>query len=83
MFFWLWLPGLPITSAELYRRLKDQDLFVLSGHYFFPGLEEAWPHREECLRLSFAQDAATVRAGVQVLAREVKRAFGERASRTA
>jgi valine--pyruvate aminotransferase len=75
MFLWLWLPGLPITSAELYRRLKDQDLFVLSGHYFFPGLDEPWQHRNECLRLSFAEDAASVKRGIEVLAGEIKRAF--------
>lgn len=80
MFLWLWLPGLPITSAELYRRLKAQDLFVLSGHYFFPGLEEPWPHRDECLRLSFAADADTVKQGIEVLGREVKRAFAESSS---
>jgi valine--pyruvate aminotransferase len=82
MFLWLWLPGLPITSAELYQRLKDRDLFVLSGHYFFPGLDEPWPHRNECLRLSFAQDAAEVKQGIELLAHEVKRAFGS-ASKTA
>ncbi len=50
IFLWLWLPGLPISSAELYRRLKKAGVFVLSGHYFFPGLEEPWEHRNECLR---------------------------------
>ncbi|KAB2856467.1 MAG: valine--pyruvate transaminase, partial [Bauldia sp.] len=53
-FLWLWLPGLPIGSAELYRRLKARGTLVLSGHHFFPGLEEDWPHRHECLRISYA-----------------------------
>ena len=42
MFLWLWFPGLPISSLELYRRLKDQGALVVSGHYFFPGLEGDW-----------------------------------------
>jgi valine--pyruvate aminotransferase len=75
MFLWLWLPGLPITSAELYRRLKARDVYVLSGHYFFPGLEDTWRHRDECLRISFAQDAEIVERGIAVLGEEVRRAF--------
>ena len=74
-FLWLWLPGLPIPSAELYRRLKRAGVFVLSGHYFFPGLTEPWPHRNECLRISFAQDEPIVREGLRRIAVEVRRAF--------
>src|SRR5690606_19148198 len=74
-FLWLWLPGLPITSAELYARLKAQGVFVLSGHYFFPGLDEPWRHRDECIRVSFAQDDDVIRRGIAILADEVRRAF--------
>ena len=76
IFLWLWLPGLPVTSAELYRRLKRAGVFVLSGHYFFPGLNETWRHRDECLRISFAQDEAIVREGIGIIGREVRNAFG-------
>jgi valine--pyruvate aminotransferase len=72
MFLWLWLPGLPVSSAELYRRLKARDVFVLSGHYFFPGLAEPWDHRDECLRLSFAQDPDVVERGIRLLGEEVR-----------
>lgn len=75
-FLWLWLPGLPISSAELYSRLKEAGVFVLSGHYFFPGLDEPWRHRDECLRISFAQEDADVERGVAIIAREIKKAFG-------
>jgi valine--pyruvate aminotransferase len=74
-FLWLWFPGLPIPSAELYRRLKRRDVFVLSGHHFFPGLPEDTPHRNECIRLSYAQPVERVRAGIAVLAEEVRRAY--------
>lgn len=74
-FLWLWLPGLPMTSAELYERLKHNDVFVISGHHFFPGLEADWPHRNECLRISFAQSQEVVAEGMRAIAGEVKRAF--------
>jgi valine--pyruvate aminotransferase len=74
-FLWLWLPGLPIPSAELYRRLKRAGVLVLSGHYFFPGLTEPWSHRDECVRISFAQDERVVHEGIRRIAAEVRRAF--------
>ena len=74
-FLWLWLPGLPITSAELYERLKRNDVFVISGHHFFPGLETDWPHRNECLRISFAQRGQAVADGMRMIAAEVRSAF--------
>ena len=39
-FFWLWFKDLPISSAELYERLKRRGVLIVPGHYFYPGLEE-------------------------------------------
>jgi valine--pyruvate aminotransferase len=77
LFLWLWFPGLPISSNELYERLKSRDVLVLSGHHFFPGLKEKWRHRDECVRLTYSQDAESVRKGISIVAEEVKRAFNE------
>ncbi|MCZ6497361.1 MAG: valine--pyruvate transaminase [Gammaproteobacteria bacterium] len=76
-FLWLWLPGLPIRSAALYERLKNSGVLVISGHHFFPGVTESWPHRDECLRISFAQDDDIVERGIGILAAEIKRSFAE------
>jgi len=77
IFLWLWFPGLPISSAELYRRLKARGVLVLSGHYFFPGLDEDWNHRHECLRITYSQDPQVVEAGVRIIGEEVRRAYAE------
>ena len=74
LFLWLWFPGLPITSAELYSRLKNRGVLVLSGHHFFPGLKEHWRHKNECLRMTYSQDPETVAAGIRIIAEEVRRA---------
>lgn len=73
LFLWLWFPGLPCTSAELYQRLKARDVLVIPGHYFFFGLPETtpWPHRHECIRVSFAMDDCAVRDGLGMIADEV------------
>ena len=71
-FLWLWIPGLPVTSAELYEKLKAEGVFVISGHHFFPGMDEDWRHRNECLRLSYSQDDDVVANGIRVLGRVVK-----------
>ena len=75
LFLWLWFPGLPITNAELYARLKEAGVFVLSGQEFFPGLERDWQHRHECLRLSYAQDDDVVRRGIEILGRELRAVY--------
>ena len=54
-FLWLWLPRLRINSSELYQRLKRDQLIVVSGHYFFPGVEQPGRHSQQCLRLNVAQ----------------------------
>jgi len=76
-FLWLWLPGLPITSRQLYERLKQRNVLVVPGHYFFPGLAEPWTHTDECLRVSYAQNDNTVTAGLQIIAEEVRHAYTE------
>ena len=81
MFLWLWFPELPISSLELYQRLKARGVLVVSGHYFFPGLpDEDWRHRHECLRVTYSQDEADVARGLQVIAEEVKRAWRDQGS---
>jgi len=71
-FFWLWFEGLPITAKELYQRLKGRGVLVVPGNYFFPGLEEDWRHKHECLRLNYSQDDDSVRRGIEILADELK-----------
>jgi valine--pyruvate aminotransferase len=75
-FLWLWFPDLPITSRELYLRLKDRGVVIVPGHYFFPGLTEDWPHKNECIRVNYSQDAETVSAGIKIIAQQVKKAYG-------
>ena len=74
-FLWLWLPGLSITSAELYERLKARGVVVVSGHYFFPGLEhDDWDHKHECIRISYADEWSRIERGLAIVVEEVRRA---------
>ena len=78
LFLWLWFPGLPITSRELYERLKKRGVLIISGHYFFFGHDdETWRHRHECLRMTFTMDEGVVRRGIQAIGEEVRRAHEE------
>jgi len=74
-FLWLWLEGLPITSQELYQRLKKRGVLVVPGHHCFFGLDEDWRHRHECLRISYVSDPAAVRRGAVLIAKEAARAY--------
>lgn len=74
-FCWVWFKGLPITSEELYERLKRRGVIVVPGHYFFPGLREEWRHKHECIRMNYSQDEAVVRQGIRIIAEEVRQAY--------
>lgn len=75
IFLWLWFEGLPITSQELYERLKKRGVLIVPGQNFFVGIEDDWSHQHECIRVSYAQDAATVKRGVEIIAEEVARVY--------
>lgn len=75
IFLWLWFEGLPITSQELYQRLKQRGVLVVPGHNFFMGIGDDWAHKHECIRVSYAQDGDTVKQGVAIIAEEVRKAY--------
>jgi valine--pyruvate aminotransferase len=76
LFLWLWMPELKITSADLYQRLKDRGVYVLPGHHFFPGLDVTWPHRDQCIRVTYSQDSDSVRQGIRIIGEEARKASG-------
>jgi valine--pyruvate aminotransferase len=71
-FLWLWLKNLPIHSKELYQRLKQHGVLIISGHYFFPGLETNWPHKNQCIRITYSQKEDTVRRGIEIITNEIR-----------
>ncbi len=76
LFLWLWFEGLPISSQELYQRLKKKGVLVVSGHYFFPGMEQDdWAHKEQCIRVTYAQDDEVVERGISLIAEEIRDLF--------
>ncbi len=75
IFLWLWFEDLPGGSERLYQALKDRGVFIIAGHHFFPGLEQEWEHRHQCIRVSYAGDPAQVEKGLTIIADEVRRAY--------
>ena len=76
LFLWLWFEGLPISNRELYERLKQKGVLVVSGHYFFPGMEQdEWSHKQECIRVTYAQEDEVVEKGISLIAEEVRRLY--------
>lgn len=78
IFLWFWFPGLPISTMELYQRLKARGVLIVPGQYFFPGVDDpSWSHPHECVRVAFAPDNTAVEKGIAILGDEVRRAFGK------
>ena len=74
-FLWFWFPDLPITSTELYERLKKKNVLVVPGEYFFYGMNEEWEHTHQCIRITFSQPDDVIKEGVKILSEEVKKAY--------
>ena len=77
IFLWLWFKDLPISSQELYERLKTRGVLIVSGHHFFPGLDEEWRHTDECIRMNYSQPDDAVQRGIKIISEEVQKAYAE------
>lgn len=77
MFLWLWFDELPITTMELYKRLKARGVLIVPGEYFFIGQEDEWDHAHQCLRMNYVQDDEMMQKGIAIIAEEVEKAYSE------
>ncbi|MDE1265599.1 valine--pyruvate transaminase [Vibrio aestuarianus] len=75
IFLWLWFDELPITTMELYQRLKARGVLIVPGEYFFIGQQDDWQHAHQCLRMNYVQDDAAMQKGIQIIAQEVALAY--------
>ena len=72
IFLWLWFPELSISAAALYKRLKKRGVVVVPGHYFFPGLDDTWQHKQQCIRVNIGGHADDIKAGFDIIADEIR-----------
>ncbi|MCG9598712.1 valine--pyruvate transaminase [Vibrio sp. Isolate25] len=77
IFLWLWFDELPITTMELYQRLKARGVLIVPGEYFFIGQEDDWEHAHQCLRMNYVQEDDMMQKGIKIIAEEVEKAYQE------
>jgi valine--pyruvate aminotransferase len=70
-FMWLWFKDMGVESEVLYNKLKQENVYVIPGHNFFIGIDDDWPHKNQCIRINYAKDEATLRKGLEVIKRVV------------
>ncbi|KOY26836.1 valine--pyruvate aminotransferase [Vibrio parahaemolyticus] len=75
IFLWLWFDELPITTIELYQRLKARGVLIVPGEYFFIGQKDEWDHAHQCLRMNYVQDDEMMQKGIAIIAEEVEKAY--------
>lgn len=76
IFLWLWMKDLPITSQQLYERLKARGVYVIAGQHFFPGLNQPdWQHQYECIRVSYAGESSIVKRGIEIICEELNKIY--------
>ncbi|RJX66653.1 valine--pyruvate transaminase [Vibrio sinensis] len=75
IFLWLWFDELPITTMELYKRLKARGVLIVPGEYFFIGQKDDWEHAHQCLRMNYVQDDEMMQKGIAMIAEEIEKAY--------
>ena len=76
IFLWVWFKDLPITTVELYERLKAKGTLIIPSEHFFVGVDtENFKHAHECIRLSIAQDDDTLRKGIATIGKVVRAVY--------
>jgi len=76
IFLWLWFDELPISTMELYQRLKARGVLIVPGEYFFFGKEDDWQHSHQCLRMNYVQPEDVMQKGINIIAEEIEKAYG-------
>lgn len=71
-FLWLWCQDLPISSKELYQRLKARQVLVIPGEDFFIDIDPTWEHTKQCVRINYGQPSEKLRAGFEIMAEELR-----------
>ncbi|HSP84870.1 MAG TPA: valine--pyruvate transaminase [Psychrobacter sp.] len=76
IFLWLWFKDLPISTLELYERLKEKGTLIVPSEYFFPGVDVSdYQHAHECIRMSIAADEQTLIDGIRVIGEVVRELY--------
>ena len=76
IFLWVWFKDLPITTVELYERLKAKGTLIIPSEHFFVGVDtENFKHAHECIRLSIAQDDDTLKKGIATIGEVVRAVY--------
>ncbi len=74
-FLWLWFDALPVSSSELYERLKQKGVLVMDGLHFFYGLNKLSDHSKQCIRITYCQSEAVISRAIEVLGQELKSVY--------
>ena len=78
IFLWVWFKDLPITTVELYERLKAKGTLIIPSEHFFVGVDtENFKHAHECIRLSIAQDDETLKKGIATIGEVVRAVYAK------
>jgi len=78
IFLWVWFKDLPITTVELYERLKTKGTLIIPSEHFFVGVDtKDFKHAHECIRLSIAQDDETLKKGIATIGEVVRAVYAK------
>ncbi|MGS6478066.1 valine--pyruvate transaminase, partial [Enterobacter hormaechei] len=60
---------LPITTELVYQRLKKRGGLMVPGVYYFPGLDNPWPHPPQGSPSPHRPDVLKMKTGFKIMER--------------
>ena len=80
IFLWVWFKDLPISTTEIYDRLKEKATLIVPSEHFYPGLDTTnYPHAHQCIRMSIAASDETLESGIKVIGEVVRELYDNQA----
>lgn len=73
-FLWLWIPSFPLSSYQLYEKLKKEKVVVVPGNYFFA---EESDHKDAYLRISYTMEEEKVIKGLKIIGDTIKKTYSQ------
>jgi len=80
-FLWLWFENLPISDLQLYEILKNHNVFIVPGSYFFLGLNTPWKHTKECIRISLAVPDKDLEIGLKKIIDKIENIYKDKGTK--
>jgi len=68
MFCWIWINDKNFDGLYFYQKLKEKNIFIMPGQFFFINEPEVSEHGRQCFRISLSAHHGVIAKGIETIA---------------